>query len=168
MTRFVLIKANVPDWYEAANCAVVEITDNLIFMLDKRITQTKKMFEKDFYGTRWWDCSPYFVMSAGPETFGLKMDEEEFENRLDANEAIPLPEGYETPDEYAPIDTLILTIGATHTAKGTTFAGFQWTGYDKHIGDTGRVSTYQIAEADLDEWAELIGCTEMLHKVHKK
>jgi len=161
---FVLVKARVPDWYEAADCAVIEVTENLILTLDKRIAQTKALFEQDFYGTRWWDCSPYFILSGGPEKFGLGMDEDEFENHLDANEAIPLP-NFKTPDEYAPIDTLILTVSCVRTAKGTTMAGFQWSGYDKHIGDSGRVTTYEMTEDTLDEWAEFVDCTEMLKKV---
>lgn len=168
MTRFVLIKARVPDWYEAADCAVIEVTENLILKLDKRIAQTKALFEDDFYGTRWWDYSPYFVMSGGPETFDLEMDEDEFENRLDACESIVLPEGYEVPDECASIDPLILTIGVTHdyriNPKGNS-AGFKWSGYDKHIGDSAPVTTYEMTEFELDEWAKLIGCTETLKKV---
>jgi len=160
MSRFVLVKTRVPDFYEGADCAVIEVTKDLILTLDKRIAQTKKMFDKDFYGTRWWDCTPYFVLSAGPESFGLDMSEEEFETRLDANESIALPEEYE-PEEYDPIDTLILTISAVMTGKGTTMAGFQWSGYDKYVGDAGRVTTYELTEHELDEWAKLIGYTDI-------
>lgn len=162
-SRFVLIKARVPDWYEAADCAVIEVTERLVLMLDKRIAQTLAMMEKDFYGTRWWDYAPYFVMSAGPETFGLEMTEEEFEDQLEANEYIALPEAYESPEDCAPIDTIILTIGATVKDH----AGFQWSGYDKHIGDTGRVTTYDQDQSVVDGWAELIGCTETLAKVRR-
>ncbi len=42
-TRFVLIKTRVPDWYEWADCAAVEITEDLILMLDKRMAQATGM-----------------------------------------------------------------------------------------------------------------------------
>lgn len=157
-SRFVIIKARVPDWYESADCAVVEVTEDLVLMLDKRMAMTKAIAEQDFYGTRWWDYSPYFVMSAGPDSFGVDMSEEDWEDNLDGNFFIPLPEAYKTPDEYAPIDTVILMI---------TPDAFQWSGYDKHIGDTGRVTTYEMTATTVDEWAELIGCTEMLAKVRR-
>jgi len=167
MTRFVLIKVRVPDWYEWADSAIIEVTEDLVLMLDKRMAQTKAMFEKDFYGTRWWNYAPYFVMSGGPGTFGLDMTEEDFENALEANCFIALPEGFEGPEEYAPIDTLILTMSAVITAKKTTMGGFQWSGYDKHTGAEGRVETYEMVDSTIDDWAELIGCTEMLAKVRR-
>lgn len=153
---FVLVKCFTPEYYDAANCAVIEVTEDLVLMLDKRMAQTKAMEEPGFYGTRWWDYTPYFVMSAGPESFGVDMSEEDWGDNLDGNMFIPLPEKYETPDEYAPIDTLILTI---------TSDAFQWSGYDKHIGDSVRATTYEMTATTINEWAELIGCTETLQKV---
>jgi len=168
--RVVIIKARVPDFYEGADVAAIEVTEDLILMLDKRIAQTKRMFEQDFYGTRWWSYAPYFVRSAGPETFGIQMSEEDFEAALDANGWVEVPEDSDydpAEDDYAPIDTLLLQIGAVLTANDTTFAGWQWTGYDKYIGDSARVTTYEMAEATVDEWAELIGCTEKLRQVRR-
>lgn len=167
-TMFVLIKTRVPDWYEDADCAVIEVTEDLVLMLDKRMAKTKSMFERDFYGTRWWDNSPYFIGSGGPEGLGLDMTEEEFEHRLEANYFIPLP-NFKEPEEHAPasIDTVILTMSAVLTANETTMGGFQWSGYDKYVGDSCRVTTYEMADSTIDLWAELIGCTEMLAQVRR-
>lgn len=158
-SRFVLIKARVPDYYEGADCAVIEVTEALVLRLDKRIAMTMAMSgEEDFYGTRWWDCSPYFVGSVGPETFGLDVSEETFENALEGCGFLFIPEGY-APGEHSAIDTLILTIDPD--------GDFQWSGYDKYVGEVARVSTYRVEADSLDEWAELIGCTEMLAKARR-
>jgi hypothetical protein len=156
-SRFVIIKTRVPDFYEGADVAIIRVTENLVLTLDRRIALTKAMFEDSFYGTRWWDYTPRFVSSGGPDDFGLDMSEEDFEDNLEANMFIPLPDGYKVPCKTASIDTLLMTIGVV----------WQWTGYDKHVGDSARVSTYEMTETTVDEWAELIGCTEMLKKVRR-
>jgi hypothetical protein len=153
----VLVKCYHPEYYEAANSAVIEVTENVILMLDKRLAQAKAMNDKDFYGTKWWDYTPDFVFCKGPDSIGLAMDEEEFDKILDANGYICFADDFDLEKlEDAPMRPVVLTVTAN---------GFYWTGTDKYIGNEGRVETYELGASTIDEWAESLGCEEMLAKV---
>jgi len=79
---FVLVECCKPEYYDAADSAVIEVTEDLLLMLDKRLAQSKTMWEEGFYGTKWWNYTPYFIPTAEPKSVGLDMDEEEFESCL--------------------------------------------------------------------------------------
>ena len=156
---FVLVKCYYPDGYDAADHAVIEVTEDLILLLDKRMAQAKAMREDDFYGTTWWDYSPEFIPCAGPSSVGLNMCEEYFETALEGkNYCVRLSDTFKRPDNYAPMSCIVLTICASKSS-----GGFYWTGTDKH-GEI-HVETIELCKEVIDKWAEWIDCTEMLKKV---
>lgn len=154
---WVLVKSRVPEYYDAADGAAIEVTEGLVLTLAHRIAVTKKAFEDQFYGTKWWDYTPYFVPFVGPETFDLDMTEEDFEHQLESNYWVRLPDSFD-PDKanYAPMSPCTLTVCAS---KGDSeiVGGFYWTGTDKYIGCTGRCETYEMHEDTLKDWAEILG-----------
>jgi hypothetical protein len=152
----VLVKCFVPEYYDAADSAVIEVTENLILMLDKRLAQAKAMNDNDFYGTKWWDYTPYFIPTSGPDSVGLEMNEEDFERDLESNGYMRLADDFKEPEDMARMDCCTLTVSAS---------GFGWTAIDKYIGSAGIVETYEQGASVVDEWAELIGFTEKLAKV---
>jgi len=155
----VLIRCFHPEFYDAANHAVIEITEDLIFMLHKRMSITKKLWEKGFLGTKWENNSPDFIPVANSADVGLaNMDKygDEFDRTLDSNDYIQLPDSF-VPDEYAPMRPIVLTIFATKYSDDSIKGGFIWTGTDKYIGSEGRVETYEMPEDTITEWAKLIG-----------
>lgn len=162
---FVLIKCFYPEDYDAADHAVIELTEDLILTLDKRLAQAKAMYEQGFYGTKWWDYTPDFIACAGPETVGSDMSEEDFEHMLESNCYVQLPNVFE--HDCARMSPIILTICVSSMIDKPPVGGFYWTGTDKYIGTQGRVETYEMHEDVVDEWAELIGCTEILKKARK-
>lgn len=161
ITRSVLVKCWKPEYYDAADHAIVTLSEDLILMLDKRLAQAKALNESDFYGITWWDYSPFFLACGGPETVGSDMSEEDFDAALEANYFVQLPESFteeSVGEAIAPMRPVTLTVTAN---------GFYWTGTDKYIGAEGRVETYEMAASTVDDWAELVGCTEMLAKVRR-
>lgn len=162
----VLVRCFTPEHYDAANHAVIEVNEELILMLDKRLAQARAMWESGFFGTKWWDWTPYFIPCSGPDSVGSDMSEDDFDQFLDANHFVRLADDFKRPDNYAPMSPIVLTVCASEIRHDGRISGsFLWTGTDKHIGANGRVETYEQHEDVVDEWAELIGCTEMLAKV---
>lgn len=161
-TRNVLVKCWYPEFYDGADHAVIEVTEDLILRLDKLIAQAKAMWEDGFYGTKWWDYTPVFICCGGPESVDSEMSEEAFENALEANYYVRLPDSFDLDKhEEAGMSPVVLTVCASKGASDP-IGGFYWTGTDKHVGALGRVETYEMHEDILDEWAEMISCTEML------
>lgn len=151
---YVLVKCYCPEYYDAASHAVIEITPDLIKMLRIRVAQAKHIFKEDFYGTKWWDYCPEFLNVGGPDSIGLEMDEEEFDSILDSNGYIPLPNFDPAKFEFARMSPVVLTVCASKTKDGVS-GGFYWTGTDKYEGSC-RVETFEMTEAALQEWADLL------------
>lgn len=155
---WVLVKGYIPEYYDAADGAAIEVTEELVLTLAHRMMVTKKVFEDQFFGTKWWDYTPYFVPFGGPETFDLDMTEEDFEHQLESNYYVRLPDSFDVQTaDYAPMRPCTLTVCASSNGKGDIIGGFYWTGTDKYIGNTGRCETYELHEDTLKEWAELLG-----------
>lgn len=163
---FVLVKCYYQDGYDAADHAVIEVTEDLILLLDKRLAQARSMWEEGFFGMKWWDYTPDFIPCGGPESVGLNMCEEDFETALEENYCVRLSDTFKRPDDYAPMDPVVLTVCASQKSLGAKPVGsFYWTGTDKYVGSVGRVETIEMPEDIIDRWAEMINCTEVLAKV---
>lgn len=162
----VIIRCSKPEHYEAADAAVIEVTEELILMLDRRMAQARSIFEEGFYGTKWWDYTPTFIPCGFANDVDLDMDDADFEAVLEKHRYVRLADDFDAEGEdYAPMRPVTLTITVTTDKDGSPVGGFYWTGTDKYVGS--RVETHDLHQNTLDEWAEAIGCTEALAKVRR-
>lgn len=159
----VIVKCRIPDYFENGDHALIELSEDLILTLDKRVTAAKRNWEEQFHGMEWWDYTPDFLTMTPDDA---EMEEEEFDHVLEGNGYILLPETFD-PAKHEPftrIDYAILTVCANQQANGVG-GEFYWTGTEKHTG--AQMESYTLPECVIDEWAELIGFTEKLRQVRR-
>jgi hypothetical protein len=163
---FVAVKCRTPDWFENGDHAVIELDEDLILLLDKRVAHAKRSWDEDFYGIKWWDYEPQFLTLTAEDA---EMDEQDFDAALESNYFIRLPDSFDPAKfECSRMSPITQTVchhkqiaGLHRIGKGS----FYWVGTEKHSG--ARVETYELSADVIDEWAELIGCTETLEKVRR-
>ena len=158
----VAIKTRMPDYMEIGDHAIIELSEELILMLDKRIAFVRRNYEEDLTCVKWWDFRPDFTTLI-PEDAG--MVEDEFENSLEGNGYVVLPEMELSPSECVRIDLSYLLVGIGARSDGKFDCDFHWRVVEKHSDAV--LTTYDLHERVIDEWAELIGCTEKLKQVRK-
>lgn len=158
----VAIKTRIPDWMDMGDHAIVRLSEELILMLDKRIAFVRRNYEDDLTCVKWTDYRPDFTTLL-PDDAG--MTEEEFDKSLEGNGYIVLPEMELSPAECVRIDLSYLLVGIGSRGNGEFDCDFQWRVVEKHSDAV--LTTYDLHERVIDEWAELIGCTEKLRQVRK-
>ena len=161
----ILMKTRCPDWYEKKDYAVIEITESLILMLDKRVAQAKAMWEVGGCGTKWCDNTLNFLAVGGPQNTGLDMNEENFHSALESNLFINLPETFDSVKFERRFTNRVLLFTCASNDGDRTVGSFYWTGTNQVVSSADRAETCKFSEDMVDEWATLIGCTEILRKV---
>ncbi|KKL85646.1 hypothetical protein LCGC14_1952610, partial [marine sediment metagenome] len=147
--------------------AVIEITESLILMLDKRVAQAKAMLEVGIGGTKWCDDTLDFLAVGGPQNAGLDMSEENFHSALESNLFINLPETFDSVKFERNFTNRVLLFTCASNDGDRTVGRFYWTGSNQIFGTQDLAKTCEFPETMVDEWAEMIGYTETLRKVRK-
>jgi len=163
--NYIILKNHCPDTIDNADHALIELSETLVLLLDRRCSQTRRMYEQDFYGTEWWDFTPDFV-TIRQEQIGLP--EDVMERAFEEVGFVRLPSMF-TPGgvtEFSRMSPILLdvSINQRRTNVGTQIqAGFQWIGFEKYTGI--RVETCETPENQLEGWAHIVGCDKLLAKV---
>lgn len=153
---YILMKCNVPDHYQEAGHAVLEVDKQFVERIDLLMlaaSNMKKTFgdTENFAGIIFESYDPTWVNFGDPEDLGLEGQEaSEFENELsDIGWAQITKEQAEklTMGETEPIDSVQMTV---------TTSRVSWHGYHKHGGQQHWTRTYGLYFRDFDELKKLL------------